>query len=77
MAGKATLDKLKAVKRKHSSTLLRRPGVCGVDIDVDANGRGALAIHLDTNDPKVKEDLPDVLDGVPVEYVYTAPVRKQ
>jgi hypothetical protein len=77
MAGKAALEKLKAVKRKHSAALLRRPGVCGVDIDVDEAGRGTLAIHLDTDDPKVKNDLPDVLDGVPVEYVYTGPIRKQ
>ena len=77
MPGKAPLAKIKAVKRKHSADLLRRPGVCGVDIDVDATGKGTLAIHLDTKDPKVKAGLPDVLDGVPVEYVYTGPIRKQ
>jgi hypothetical protein len=77
MPGKVALEKVKAVKRKHSADLLRRPGVCGVDIEVDKAGNGSLAIHLDTNDPKVKAGLPDVLDGVPVEYVYTGPIRKQ
>ena len=51
--------------------------MCGVDIEVDKAGNGSLAIHLDTKDPKVKAGLPDVLDGVPVEYVYTGPIRKQ
>jgi hypothetical protein len=77
MPAKVPLAKVKAVKRKHSADLLRRPGVCGVDIDIDASGRGSLAVHLDTRDPKVTKDLPDVLDGVPVEYVYTGPIRKQ
>ena len=77
MPGKATLAKIKAVKRKHSAALLRRPGVAGVDIEIDDTGKGSLAVHLDTKDPNVKKGLPDVLDGVPVEYVYTGPIRKQ
>ena len=77
MPGKPPLAKVKAVKRKHSAALLRRPGVAGVDIEIDESGHGSLAMHLDTKDPDVKKGLPDVLDGVPVEYVYTGPIRKQ
>jgi hypothetical protein len=77
MTGKAPLAKVKAVKRRHSADLLRRRGVTGVDIEVDAAGNGSLAVHLDSRDPAVKKGLPDVLDGVPVEYVYTGPIRKQ
>ena len=77
MLGKAPLAKVKAVKRKHSAELLRRRGVAGVDIEIDEAGNGSLAVHLDSKDPDVKKGLPDVLDGVPVEYVYTGPIRKQ
>ena len=77
MPAKAPLKKVQAVKRKHSAALLRHPGVCGVDIEVDEAGKGTLAVHLDSTDPTIKNDLPDVLDGVPVEYVYTGPIRKQ
>ena len=77
MSDKAPLAKVKAVKRKHSAALLRRPGVAGVDIEIDESGKGSLAVHLDTRDPNVKKGLPDVLDGVPVEYVYSGPIRKQ
>jgi hypothetical protein len=75
MAAKATVQKLRAVKRKHAAALLRRPGVCGVDIN-DA-GAGALTVHLDTRDEKIIRALPESLDGVRVEYVYTGPIRKQ
>jgi len=77
MPGKAPLAKVKAVKRKHSAELLRRRGVAGVDIEIDEAGNGSLAVHQDSKDPDVKKGLPDVLDGVPVEYVYTGPIRKQ
>ena len=77
MSGKTGLAKVRAVKRKHSASLLRRPGVAGVDIAIDDAGNGSLAVHLDTKDPDVTKGLPDVLDGVPVEYVYTGPIRKQ
>ena len=39
----ATFEELKAVKRRHSADLLRREGVCGVDIDQDASGQPAHA----------------------------------
>lgn len=73
----ATFDELRQVKRKYSATLLRQPGVAGVDINVKKSGEAALTVHLDTRDPEVKKSLPSDLDGHPVEYVYTGPIRKQ
>jgi hypothetical protein len=75
VAPKASVDKLRTVKRKHAAALLRRPGVSGIDID--DTGAGAITVHLDTRDPKLLRDLPRRLDGVKVEYVYTGPIRKQ
>jgi hypothetical protein len=75
MAPKANVARLRTVKRKHAAALLRRPGVCGVDID-DTNA-GAITVHLDTRDPKLLVDLPRTLDGVKVQYVYSGPIRKQ
>ncbi len=72
----ATVDELRALKRKYSANLLRRRGVCGVDIDIRESGEAILTVHLDTLDPKVRSALPNQLDGFPVEYVYTGPIRK-
>ena len=72
----ASVDDLRAVKRKYSAQLLRTPGVCGVDIEVGESGDAVLKVHLDTQDPKVRAVLPTELDGFPVQYVYTGPIRK-
>jgi len=72
----ASVDDLRAVKRKYSAQLLRTPGVCGIDIEVGDSGNAVLKVHLDTQDPKVRSALPTELDGFPVEYVYTGPIRK-
>jgi hypothetical protein len=72
----ASVADLRAVKRKYSAQLLRTPGVCGVDIEVGESGDAVLKVHLDTQDPKVRAALPAELDGFPVEYVYTGPIRK-
>ena len=73
----ATVDDLRAVKRKYSAHLLKQPGVVGVDIDIKKSGDPVIQVHLDSNDPEVRTALPTKLDGYPVEYVYTGPIRKQ
>ncbi len=73
----ASVDELKPVKRKYSAELLGKLGVCGVDIDVKKSGDAVLTVHLDTDDPVIKADLPKSLDGFPVTYVHTGPFRKR
>jgi len=48
-----------------------------VDIDIKKSGDPVIKVHLDSNDRKVRASLPQQLDGYPVEYVYTGPIRKQ
>jgi hypothetical protein len=71
-----TLDELKLVKRRNSADLLRRPGVCGVDIETDPLGNAVLTVHLETDDPKVRKTLPDKIEGHAVKYVHTGPFQK-
>ncbi|NOT63875.1 MAG: hypothetical protein HOP19_26980 [Acidobacteria bacterium] len=73
----ATIDEIRAIKRKHSATLLQRPGVVGVDIDVKDAEEAVLQVYLDTKDPKLIAALPKRLDDVPVKYVYSGPIHKQ
>ena len=72
-----TFEDLKAVKRRHAASLLRRDGVVGVDIDEDDSGEPVIAVHLERDSPKVRQQLPSELEGHPVKYVLTGPVRKQ
>ena len=73
----ATFDELKAVKRRHAADLLRRTGVCGVDIDRDSDGCLVIAVHLDSDDPDLRQQLPTELEGHPLKFVHTGPIRKQ
>ena len=73
----ATFDEIRDLKRRHSAQLLKKPGVCGVDIDTGEAGDSVLTIHLDTADPAVRQQLPDQLEGFPIRYVHTGPFRKQ
>ncbi|MGH7215282.1 MAG: hypothetical protein ACREIT_11015 [Tepidisphaeraceae bacterium] len=73
----ATFKELKAVKRRHAAELLKKDGVSGVDIDEDANGAPVIAVHLETDDPRVRRQLPNELEGHPLKFVHTGPIRKQ
>jgi hypothetical protein len=73
----ASFDEVRALKRRHSADLLKRPGVCGLDIETTGSGDSVLTVHLDTDDPDVRGGLPDQLDGFPLRYLYTGPFRKQ
>ena len=72
----ATLNEIKAVKRRHSAHLLQLPGVIGVDIKINKSGKASLTVHLDTKSDEIRQALPNNLEGYPVQYVYTGPVRK-
>jgi hypothetical protein len=69
-------DKLREVKRRHSARLLSQPGVCGVAIERDEKGRDVLTVHLDTDDPLVRAQVPDQLEGYPVKVVKDGPYQK-
>lgn len=72
-----TFEEIRTLKKKYSPDLLKKPGVCGLDIDTDDAGQAVLTVHLDNADPAVRKRLPDQLEGYPLRYVYTGPISKQ
>jgi hypothetical protein len=73
----ASFETIKDVKRRHAAELLRMPGVVGLDIETDAAGDSVLAVHLESDEEKVREKLPKELEGHPLKFIGTGPVRKQ
>ncbi len=69
-------NNIRAVKRRHSRHLLSQPGVCGLDIETGADGRPMFTIHLDSDDPAVRERLPKQIEGYPVKLVESGPFQK-
>lgn len=73
----STEDEIRALKRRHSAELLRRPEVSGVGVERDEDGEFVLAVHLNTADPKVIERLPRRIEGYRIRYLHSGPFRKQ
>ena len=65
------------VKSRHSAELLRLPGVCGVGVEKNPRGEFIIRLHLETEDPKITEQLPKEIEGYAVETVHSGPFRKQ
>jgi hypothetical protein len=66
-----TIDELDVLKRRLAPKLLRLPGVIGVGVEEDDDGTGRLTIHLESDEPAVRESLPQEVDGERVHYVVT------
>ena len=71
------LKRLREVKSRHSRDLLSRPGVSGVGVELDDQGRPGLVVHLDSDQPDAREGLPDKLEGHTIRYLVTGPFRAQ
>lgn len=71
----ATFDEIYALKKRHSASLLNLPGVCGVDIDTQANGNARLTVHVD--DKETIPQLPKELEGHKLKYIASGPFQKQ
>jgi hypothetical protein len=64
------------VKDRHSLELLSRPGISGVGVEQDDSGRYVLTIHLETDDPEVRGQLPAQIEGFPTRVVHSGPFHK-
>jgi hypothetical protein len=73
MASEKDVDEVKA---RHSMRLLNLPGVTGVGVEQDEQGEFVLAVHVETDDPEVKKNLPDELEGCTVKVMHTGAYRK-
>jgi hypothetical protein len=51
-------------KRRHSAELLSKPGVSGVGVEKDEDGKFVIAVHLDAD-----------IEGFPVKFVSSGPFR--
>lgn len=71
----ATEAELKEVKRRHSPQLLQMPGVCGLGVEKDDSGEYVLAVHINADDARVEESLPETLEGHRVKVVRSGPFK--
>jgi len=72
----ASEQQARDAKNRHSAELLRMPGVCGVGVQKTDGGDFYIAVHLDSDDPKLAAQLPKDLDGVTVQTLASGPFKK-
>jgi hypothetical protein len=66
-------DELRTLKQKHARELMGRPGVSGVGVEKDSAGKLRLTVHLDANQPEIRDDMPDELEGHSINYIWSGP----
>lgn len=71
----ANEQQARAIKQRHSLNLLKQPGVCGVGVEKDDSGQFVIALHLDSEDPALREQLPKEIEGVSVKLYQSGPFR--
>jgi hypothetical protein len=69
-------EEARAIKRRHSPELLKRPGVSGVGVEKGEGGDYVLTIHVNADEPGVADQLPAEIEGLPVRIVRSGPYRK-
>jgi hypothetical protein len=72
----ASEQEARDVKNRHSTALLRLPGVCGVGVQKASDGDFYIAVHIESSDAKVTEQLPKQLEGLRVETIVSGPFKK-
>ncbi len=72
----ASEQEARDVKNRHSMRLLRLPGVSGVGVQKSGDDDFYIAVHVDSSDPKVIEQLPKQLEGLRVETIVSGPFKK-
>jgi hypothetical protein len=68
-------EKVHEVKRRYAGQYLQRPEVSGVGVEKDAAGQYVIAIHVNTQDPRIPEQFPSHLEGIPVRTIYSGPFQ--
>ena len=66
------LDKAVAAKQRHAERLLDKPGVAGVAVHLNSAGKPVIRIYKEKDEV---DDLPDELEGVPVETTTTGVIE--
>ncbi len=66
------LDKAIAAKEKHAQEMLDKPGVAGIGVALNKQGKPVIEIFKEKNDVP---DLPATLDDVPVESITTGLIQ--
>ncbi|HEX9340010.1 MAG TPA: hypothetical protein VF992_02405 [Thermoplasmata archaeon] len=64
------MGSVEEVKRRHEAHLMKMRGVVGVGIG-RKDGKDCIRIYVDEDSPRIRAQIPDSLDDIPIEVVVT------
>lgn len=68
---------IKEVKTRHEIRLLQLPGVISVGIGKDKSGIPAIIVGLKSPNPETESQLPNRLEGYPVQVRFVGEIKIQ
>jgi len=72
----ASEKEVSEIKDRIAFQLLDQPEISGVGVEKDDAGEYVLAIHLNKDDPEIRNRLLAQIKGAPVKFINSGPFRK-
>lgn len=70
-----SLDRVRAVKQRHEARWLALAGVTAVGIGRGADGDPQIVVSLAAESARIRREIPEEVEGVPVEIRVSGPLR--
>ncbi|MGI9179289.1 MAG: hypothetical protein ACR2H9_02075 [Longimicrobiaceae bacterium] len=70
-----SLERVRAIKRAHEQRWLTLAGVVAVGIGQRADGSPQIIVSAETDSARIRREIPEQVEGVPVEIRVTGPLR--
>jgi hypothetical protein len=70
-----SLDRVRAVKRLHEKRWLACDGVVAVGIGQRADGSPQIVVSVEADAARIRREIPEQVEGVPVEIRVTGQMR--
>ena len=68
---------IQEVKKQHEARFLDMPGVVSVGIGLDSNGNQAIIVGLDASNPEIEANIPEMVEGFPVNTKIIGSLKAQ
>ena len=66
---------IQETKARHTDALMARPGVISVGVGLDEKGEECIVVGLDRDDVKIRQALPEELDGYEVRVQVVGKIK--
>ena len=68
---------IQEVKAQREAELMAMPGVVSVGIGMDADGNKVIIVGVDRDQPEVRAQVPETVDGYPVRVEFVGTPKAQ